>query len=271
MAKTPRMQWPVPGQHLDPWYDAFVAMMGEVDADAFAAREDRNILLTGGGTISFSTMTGVLSWSAAIELVAPTGFLLTIDTGNITLAEGEVLYVVIPRGAAAGATLTPAKTTNISALPNHRDVLALAVRRLNAVWWRTGPFGGGGSGGAGTDPRLTIAMATNEATGENTNQTVGAFQLNPSDYTYSPITFFFVTLGSVSAATFTGRISLFNLTTATNVLNHDYTATATSRQRTSFVPTAGNNIYEIRIRTTTGVPPNDKIFAWWAGIEIEKV
>lgn len=262
MPKSARMKWGVPGQHLDPWYDAFAAMIAEMDADAYASREDRNILLTGGGTIAFNTTSGLLTWSAAFELVAPTGFLWTLPAGSITLAEGETLYVELSRAPTSAVTLTAAKTTQLSAVTDQRAVLALAVRRSDQVWWRVGSFG------KSTGPKLSIAFSTGQSNGQNTNKTVGAFQLNPADYTYAPQKFYFVSLGSVTGA-FTGRITLFNLTTNTSVLDHDYTTTTTTRQRTAFTPAVGSNIYEIRIRTTTGTPPNDLIQLMWAGVEIE--
>lgn len=160
MPNTPRMKWPIPGEHVDPWFEAFVDLMGEVDASGYAAREDRNIIGTGGGT--FTLTGGLITWAGTISfLAANTGFLWQIAPGNITLADGQIWYVNLVRAPADNITLANVVASNLSAAADGDAAFVIAVRRGSKVYFRNGRVlddgdsfevfeGNGGGGGAGT-------------------------------------------------------------------------------------------------------------------------
>lgn len=133
---SPRMQWPYPAADDDPWFDTFVDMVSAADASAFAAREDRHLIMGEGGALSWDIGTSTLSWASNILLSAGmTGFRWEVPAGSIVLNAGEVLYVVLSRNPLQNTSLTALKA---SVVPNTDDALALAIRIGNVVYWRNG-------------------------------------------------------------------------------------------------------------------------------------
>lgn len=135
-ANSPRMGWPYPAREDDPWYDGFEDFVQADDASGFAHREDRNLFITGGGTLSWDAGTGVLTWTEAIQLVSPTtGFLLSIAADSVTIENGEVLYATLVRQALEARTLTKAIATSV---PSNDNAFMLCVRIGNNLHWRNG-------------------------------------------------------------------------------------------------------------------------------------
>lgn len=136
MAETPRMLWAYPDDNDRNWYGKFSTLTNAQDAAAYAGREDRSFLIGGGGTVSFNSGSGVLTWSSAIECFSPiTGFKGTVAAGSSTILNGEILYVTLTRGMTANVTLTAQVATSI---PNSDNAIALAVRSGNTVYFRNG-------------------------------------------------------------------------------------------------------------------------------------
>lgn len=133
---SPRMAWPFPAENEDPWLEAFQDFVRASDASAFAAREDRNLILMGGGTVTWNGTTGLLTWTAAIEFLSPgTGFLNQVPAGNLTIADSQVIRGNVAR--ALGANASMAVSAAGFALANDNSVL-LAVRRGTQLYWRNG-------------------------------------------------------------------------------------------------------------------------------------
>jgi streptogramin lyase len=140
MPQTARQNWPYPEENEDPFWESFIAMIQAMDASVYASREDKNHVLTDGGTISWNAALGLLSWSADIGIqAATTGFVCNVPgTGlgsSITLADREFLYVQLTRGPQSTQALTPQKA---SKLPAGDDYLVLAYRSGTRVYWRGG-------------------------------------------------------------------------------------------------------------------------------------
>lgn len=172
MRQTPKLQWPYPEKHQNPWDEAFSSMLTAMDASGYAAREDRSLIVFGGGTVGFGG--GVLSWSGDIKIVSPiSGKILTITTGSIALADGEIAYVVLTRAPTASLTLTMQKA---SSLPNTDDAFALAIRSGASAYWRASSL-------SAVQPSVEVLPITgvisvlkesSEVTGATTTQTLPA-------------------------------------------------------------------------------------------------
>jgi hypothetical protein len=325
------MQWPVPGENLDPWFDSFTDLMNEVDASSYAAREDRNIICMGGGLFTFNAGTGVLAWAGLIQLLsANVGFLWQIAAASVVLEDGEMMFVDLPRAPTDNVTLVAQVASNLSAVVDGDAALVICIRRGGTIYFRQGDIlldgesiavfetGGGVSeiefqqaGAAiGTRPKLNfvtgasladnggqnrvdvtiaalgaptqklrkmVAMTANENTFEATFQVVGDFALNPSDYTVTGTTreIRFLAVGFITLAATTGEIQLYNLTDAAAVVTLSFTGapdmTPTKKTSALLVLPASEKMYEIRIRVTGGTPPTDKVFAMWAGFQIDNI
>lgn len=137
MAQSKRLKWPVPDEGQDPWYDAFSSMVEAIDKTVFAHREDRNLLLIGGGVISLTV--GKLTWTEAIEIFSPiTGFLGVITanpTVGVELSEGDILYVDLIRAPTKQFTLVPIVAQRV---PTTDCAFLLGLKKDSRIYFRNG-------------------------------------------------------------------------------------------------------------------------------------
>jgi len=170
MPTTSRTSLKYPARGQEPWFDLFEAMLNQLDAMLYAHREDRNILIVGGGTLSWDATSNTLSWNAPIVLNSPQkGFQESVAAGSIEIAESQVLYVDVSRNPGSNIALTARRAATV---PNTDDGLLLCYRYGTSLWWRNGlrmedtysgplyPAGGGGGGGISGFDRQTVAVAT---------------------------------------------------------------------------------------------------------------
>jgi hypothetical protein len=167
MPTTPRVKLPYPDQNTDPWYDQFVSLVNTIDTTLYAAREDRNVVLMGGGTIVWTASTNTLSWSAPLELTsAPTGFLWTVAAGSQVILDGQFVYFQAVRSPSSNAEVATYASGQVpySAAQDANNSIVLAVRRGSVAYFRNGaviqlvdglpqslsPSGLTGSGSSGT-------------------------------------------------------------------------------------------------------------------------
>ena len=161
MPNSTRMTWPYPSRSQQPWFEAFEAFVAALDASGYAAREDRQLVLAGGGTITWSTATSVLSWSATLRIVSPiTGFQIQIPASSVTVDDGFLIYANLTRAPTSNVTATAVVAARV---PPSDSAIVLAVRVGGVIYWRNGlqlnhndsftnigaSQGGGGGGGSG--------------------------------------------------------------------------------------------------------------------------
>jgi hypothetical protein len=139
MPNTPRIPIPYPDHNSNPWDDQFKAMVLAIDATAYCPREDRNIIIFGGGTMSFSAGTGVLSWTGEIDLFASvTGHLWGIAPGSVTLQDGQIFYITISRAPQNNAIYAPIVGFTTPNEPDGDDQLLIGLRKGSVVHFRNG-------------------------------------------------------------------------------------------------------------------------------------
>lgn len=136
---SPRLQWPIPEENTEPFYDAFVALIAAIDASVYGpAREDRNLLLASSATVTFDAGTGVAAWDAALEVLsAPAGFLWQLPAGSATIPDGSLLYVKLTRAPTSSVGLEVYVGSVVDAV-RAEDALVLAFRRGSSIFWRNG-------------------------------------------------------------------------------------------------------------------------------------
>ena len=133
---TPRMGWAFPSKEDDPWFDRFVSFALAMDASGFASREDRNILLAEGGTVTWTLGTDTLAWTADIYLTsAQTGFTWRVPANSLALQQGELLIITLARNTLTNRILAPSVASTV---PNTDDDIVLAVRINDRIYWRNG-------------------------------------------------------------------------------------------------------------------------------------
>lgn len=158
--QTQRMALPYPTRDTEDWFDDFVAFTSAVDAAAFASREDRGLMVMGGGTVTWDSATGALSWTDMIRVLSPmAGFQVQVAAGSVSIpTSGRVLYMNIVRAPGQNTTVS---LLTANTLPSTNEAYPLAIRVGDQLLWRTGLLmaaGGssstsvlpGGSGGSGS-------------------------------------------------------------------------------------------------------------------------
>lgn len=152
------MEWPFPNREDNPWYDGFVDFIRSVDASGFASREDRNLILSGGGIL---TWTGsVLTWTAPFQVFSPsTGFFTMLAAASLAVADNQVIRAEIVRHP--GQNNVVAAEVAAFAL-NTNNSLLLGMRRGTSFYFRSGQ-----AIQAGTTVDADDFFAGNASTGGN--------------------------------------------------------------------------------------------------------
>jgi hypothetical protein len=128
MPETSKLNLPYPTEGQPQWSSIFSAMMNTVDAYIWCAIENTNLILTGGGAISFVSGTGTLSWDEDFVLISTlSGGEITIPAGSLPgIADGEIFYVTVARPVSGLRELTMSKGTSLGG--NYNNVF-LGLRR----------------------------------------------------------------------------------------------------------------------------------------------
>lgn len=136
MPSSNRMNWPFPTENQTPWYEAFEDLIAAQDTSSFAARDDRNLVIAGGGNISWTVATSTFQWTDDIRVLSPiTGGLLTIPAAALVLDDGDAVFVNLVRAVPQSNTLSPAVGSQI---PSSDTAFLLASRTGDVVYFRNG-------------------------------------------------------------------------------------------------------------------------------------
>jgi len=140
--KTPFVEHPYPSEDTDPWFSDFEGFAEALDGADYATREDRHLIFSGGGTVSWDGATGVLDWTADIQILAAiTGRLWTIpgpDSVTLDAASGVIFYTILNRAPSLNTNVAPSAGNTVPGLANGNEALGLAVRVGNDLYLRTG-------------------------------------------------------------------------------------------------------------------------------------
>ena len=133
---TPKVGLPFPSENKDHYFLEIESNQLAIDSALFAAREDRNLVFLSEGIFTFSAISGLLTWSQAINILVPTtGRLLVIAAGSVSLQNGDVAYVNLVRGSTIGATLSVVRA---AAVPSSDAAFMLAFRFGTKVYFNNG-------------------------------------------------------------------------------------------------------------------------------------
>lgn len=289
MTNTPRMNWPFPNEDDAPWYERLKAFVQSQDASGYAAREDRQLVLAGGGAITWSATGGTLTWGDTLRIVSPiTGFLLNIAATSVTLSDGQVLYVTLVRAPTRTQTALVAVANQVP--PTDADLL-LAVRVGTQVYWRNGVLmndgdsltdigagqGGGGVGSyvdiGGTYSYVEAATPVEEVVGQKSfNGALAAGATPTLTVVVSPI----LTSGNCSVKLYdlgpvgtpSGPRLVSTLTTSTSggpqVLQQVLTVVAAAPSTNQILD--ADHVYEVAV--TSAAVTADSVYVGGARIEV---
>ena len=251
MPNTTRMQIPVPSFRKNPWYDAITSTFNAIDASLYTSREDRNIVLMDGGVFTWNATTGVLAWADVLALNSSiAGFYWRLPAGNVTLQDGEVLYVNLSRYPSRSQDVT---ALTASQVPSTDDAVMLAIRKGNRVYFKNGALLNDGdsrelfalSTGGFTKARIPLGFDS-QVDGVTLSLALGAVPFDPTDYKASPAVTLEVVL-SVSVGTLTGTAKLYNITDAEYVTSGVLTTSAVVPTKLSAALTVGTGAGELQL------------------------
>lgn len=103
MANTPILGIPYPDEDAETYYDVYVSQMRELERLTLSAKIQNNLIIGGGGTVSFNAGTNLLNWTSDFTLpVLVFGKKITVSFGpdaatrQAALSEGSALVLEIP-------------------------------------------------------------------------------------------------------------------------------------------------------------------------------
>jgi hypothetical protein len=141
MPITSRAKIPYPSEHKEPWFDQFVEFAQAIDSAVYAEREDRALLIMGGGLISWNAGTGVLSWADTLEFpAAPVGFLWRVAPGSIVVSDGQFVYFQAVRSPTNNLNVVLGVGSQVPATPSEdpTNSVLFGVRRGTRIYFRNG-------------------------------------------------------------------------------------------------------------------------------------
>lgn len=141
MPKTSRLGWEYPTEDQKDWWDVWVALMNQMDADTWASFENSFLLLRGGGDISLDTATDTVTWTADLYLLSLlSGMSARIPAGSATLEDGNIGYIDISRPLAGNYDTTLQVTSNPLISQEQRTTVFVMLRSGDELIMR--PFQG---------------------------------------------------------------------------------------------------------------------------------
>lgn len=257
MPNSSRMKWPYPNEYVDPWFDAFEEMVAQMDSSAYAAREDRQLIMAKGGVFTFDSPSDTLDWNATLEILSPvSGFRMDLEADSVTILDGQVLYVDLTRSPTTNVTVTAATADQV---PNTDTAYGIAIRRGDVIYFRHGIALTSGVSknlftGEDGGPKASLWAGGRETHGsELTPLIAGAIAFNPVNY--DPVaSIVFRAVAANGAIALVNKVQLYNLTDAELVAEIDVTTTATAMDEVVLVRGSGTgqiddaeHIYEVRL------------------------
>lgn len=122
---TPRMFWPLVEENEDPWFESFRSFVRAQDASGFAAREDRNAILTGGGTLTWDAAGSGLTWTQPFLIWMPsTGFFTRLVAATLAPEDGQIIRSTLTRAPGQNVNAA-AVVANIAENTDNSFVLGL--------------------------------------------------------------------------------------------------------------------------------------------------
>lgn len=163
---TNKLNLAKPARRDTDWDDENNGNFDILDAAVYANREDRNLTLTGGGTLLLNIALGQVSFTSDLKIHhGSSTFVTTIPATESPLlfnAAYKLAYVTIPRSPTSSTSLTRGTSTlydNATTVPSTNSNLLIAIRDANnQVKFFDGTvlqdgvattLGGGGGGGPG--------------------------------------------------------------------------------------------------------------------------
>jgi len=249
------MTFPYPSENQDPWFTAFEDFVNALDASGYAAREDRQLIPSGGGQFTLDATGDSLTWDATLEILSPiSGFRIDVPAATVTMEDGDALYVELVRSPTTNVVSAGVVATQV---PSSDTAYVIGIRRGAVVYFRHGVCLPDGVAReiftADTGP-VIIQMGGREShSSDVTPLVVGAIAFTP--VTHDPVTsLVFRAVAANGDVSLTNKVQLFNVTDSVLVAELSFTSTATAKDEVTLTRGTGageiddpEHIYEVRL------------------------
>lgn len=145
MPLTPQNEYPIPGEFEEPYFPAIQSYFLATDMADWALAENDNLIWSEGGSFSWSSTSGILTWTTDVELRTKTTVWETsiagppAPGGTITLQDGECAFFRHPRLLTSNSSsqLVIGPITQIPGARLH-DITLFATRVGTTVFFADG-------------------------------------------------------------------------------------------------------------------------------------
>jgi hypothetical protein len=128
------MKFTYPEEYADPFWDDFEALIREADKATYMNKIKGNLIIGGGGSVVFNSVSGLLSWTEDFVIPLPQfGFGLTVSFGpdgatrQAGLIDGSALVVEIPFAMTQNETRTFSVVSQLTATSNTQWVAGIRI------------------------------------------------------------------------------------------------------------------------------------------------
>jgi hypothetical protein len=133
--QTTFMKYTYPSEGENPFFDAYLAQMEQIDQANFMTKIQNNLFVGGGGVISFASTTGTLTWTE--DLIIPVfhfGKKISIPYGPL----GSIRSAVVLDGYAIVVNIPYTMTDNITGTMQILSQLTPLNHQQWVFGWRLG-------------------------------------------------------------------------------------------------------------------------------------
>lgn len=142
MPKTLLNEFTFPAEDQDPYFKTISSFYGQLDTAVWNNRLRSNLIIAGGGTLSWNSGTGLLSWTSDFGLKhLSSGFLIEYVYGpdnvnrEASILEGQILY------GKFASSISESQKRNLfvaDSLPAGEDNIVLAWRYSGNLYFQNG-------------------------------------------------------------------------------------------------------------------------------------
>jgi hypothetical protein len=131
---TTYMNFTIPSENEDPFWESFVQMTRDLDKSSFMRRLKENMFIGDGGTVTFSSITGLLQWTTNFIIPIPHfGLKVSVVYGpdnlnrRASLADGSMLLIDVPYTMTANVTTNFRLATQLNTTSQQEWVAAIRI------------------------------------------------------------------------------------------------------------------------------------------------
>ena len=143
MPTTDRLGWKYPTEEQRDWWQVWMTLINQMDADVWASFENAFIVLKGGGSVYLDTVGDQLVWTEDLYLLNTlSGGTVRLPAGSVSFDDGDIAYVDITRPLSSNYDSTMQVSSTPLVGSTQRNTVFVAIRtgdELVMCPWQSNP------------------------------------------------------------------------------------------------------------------------------------